>query len=257
MSGRRHYLASALILLGAFIWGAALVLGPGPWDSEAAGVGAAGLLAVATLATVSILVESSRLGYRLAWGLVAAETMVAVLHPISTLWLMGVIALTGAGLALAEPSLGGWVRRQPQPAPIPAAALTLCLVLLAAGPVVALASPHRPVGILPLLTAGNWLVLLWYVRRRPGREWVPRTLIPLFALSGLLLPSPARWGWLILQMGAAAAAWRKGARLAVRPLLERGHPVPIPPELAPAEVLEAARIDRSGRRLDQPEGRNR
>jgi hypothetical protein len=109
--------------------------------------------------------------------------------------------------------------------------------------------------MLPALTAGNWLVLLWYVRRSPGREWVPRALLPLLALGGLLLPAPARWGWMILEGAAAIAAWNRGARLAVRPLLERGHPVPIPPELAPAEVLEAARIDRKGRRLvDRPPG---
>ena len=43
-------------------------------------------------------------------------------------------------------------------------------------------------------------------------------------------------------------AWTKPARIAVQPLVERGRPVPIPPELTPTEILDAAGLDDRGRK---------
>jgi hypothetical protein len=43
---------------------------------------------------------------------------------------------------------------------------------------------------------------------------------------------------------ASALAWSKEVRLAIRPLIERGSRVSIPPELLSDEVKRAAGIDR-------------
>jgi hypothetical protein len=51
--------------------------------------------------------------------------------------------------------------------------------------------------------------------------------------------------------GVAALAWTVDARIAVHPLAEPGTTVPIPPELAPRDVLDAAGIDDRGRRREQ------
>lgn len=156
--------------------------------------------------------------------------------------------MAASGVALADPSLGGHIRRQPLPAPIPRAAIALCLLLLSAGPITALAAPGTRGGLLPGLTGSAWLLLLAYVRLFPGREWWPRLGAPLLVLAGLLLSHPARPIWIALLLAASWLAWTKASRLAARPLIERGRTIPIPPELAPAEVLGAAGLDRQGRR---------
>jgi hypothetical protein len=123
------------------------------------------------------------------------------------------------------------------------------LLLLTAGPLTAFADPSDPAAALPLLTLAAWVTLFAYVRLLPGREWWPRLAAPLLAGAGWLLTPPARWVWIGALMAVTFLAWTRGGKLAVRPLIESGRPVPIPPELVPTEVLGAAGIDRRGRRV--------
>jgi hypothetical protein len=51
-----------------------------------------------------------------------------------------------------------------------------------------------------------------------------------------MIPPPGRWIWIAGQITALALAWSSEVRLAVRPLIERGTKVLIPPELAPEEI---------------------
>jgi hypothetical protein len=217
-----------------------------------AGVIAAGLLVTAAVAVTLVVIESSPVGYRISWALLVTEALIGSLQPISGLWWTGVLLIAATGAFSADSTLGGWMRQQPPPTPVPASSLALCLTLLAGGPVTALASPSTPLSWLPLLTLGAWLVLIWYVRRWPGRELAPRLATPLLGVGGLLLPVPARWIWIAAMLLALALAWTTGSRLAVRPLIERGHPVPIPPELAPVDVLHSAGVDDKGRKKTPP-----
>lgn len=246
---RRHYLAAAATLAGSLIWAALLVVSPGWWSAPAALVVGSGLLLTASVAVTGILLQSSRLSYWLAVSVVAQEAVIALRQSLSSLWWVGVGAMLLAAVALADPSLGGHVRTQPHPAPLPRSAVALCLLLLAAGPVAALAAPATPTAALPVLAFAAWLLLFAYVRLLPGREWWPRSGAPILSAAGFLLPSPSRWVWLAMLLGATCLAWTRGGRLAVRPLIESGHMVSIPPELVPSEVLGAAGLDRRGRRL--------
>lgn len=251
MTGRRHLLAAALTLITSLTWAGALTMSPAPWTALTAGVIAAGVLVTAAVTVTLVMVQSSPVGYRLSWGLLAVEGLIASLQPITALWWAGVLLIAATGALLADSTLGGWIRLQPPPTPVPASSLVLCLLLLASGPVTALASPSAELRWLPSLTFGAWLVLVWYVRRWPGRELAPRLTTPLLGVGGLLLPWPARLIWMGAMLLAAVLAWTAGSRLAVRPLVERGHPVPIPPELAPADVLHSAGVDDKGRRKTQ------
>ncbi len=253
MTGRRHLLAAALTLITSLTWAGALTVSPKPWTALTAAVIAAGLLVTAAVAVTMVVVQSSPVGYRLSWGLVAMEALIAGLQPITALWWAGVILISAAGAVLTDSTLGGWIRQQPPPTPVPASSLALCLLLLASGPVTGLASPSADLPWLPALTLGAWLVLVWYVRRWPGRELAPRLTTPLLGIGGLLLPWAARLIWIVAMVLAAVLAWTAGSRLAVRPLVERGHPIPIPPELAPADVLHSAGIDDKGRKKTQPQ----
>lgn len=247
VTGRRHLLASALTMLTSLTWAIALAITSSPWTPAAAAVLGAGLLATAAVSVILVLVQSSPLGYWLACGLLVISGALAALAPVTPLWWAGVAMIAVTGTILVDTSLGGWIRQQPPATPIPATALALSLILFLVGPTAALVSPDNSVGRLPLLAATNWLLLFWYVRRWPGREWAPRLAAPVLVVAGWVLPPPARWVWVVAMTAAAALAWSKGTRLAVRPLIERGHPVPIPPELAPADVLHSAGIDERGR----------
>jgi len=253
VTGRRHLLATALTLITSLTWAGALTTSPKPWTASSAGVIAAGLLVTAAVAVTLVVVQSSPVGYRLSWGLLVVEAVIAGLQPITAFWSAGVLLIAATGALLTDSTLGGWIRQQPPPTPVPASSLALCLLLLASGPMTALASPSAEVRWLPWLTSGAWLVLLWYVRRWPGRELAPRLTTPLLGVGGLLLPWPARMIWIGAMVLAAVLAWTAGSRLAVRPLIERGHPVPIPPELAPADVLHSAGIDDKGRKKTRPQ----
>lgn len=242
-----------MTLVTSLTWAGALTLSPQPWTPITAGVMAAGLLVTAAVAVTLVVVQSSPVGYRISWGLLAVEALIASLQPISGVWWTGVLLIAATGALLTDSTLGGWIRQQPPPTPVPASSLALCLTLLAGGPVTALASPSTDLTWLPLLTFCAWLVLLWYVQRWPGRELAPRLASPLLGVGGLLLPGHTGWIWVAAMLLAAVLAWTAGSRLAVRPLVERGHPVPIPPELAPADVLHTAGIDDKGRKKTQPQ----
>ncbi|HUO46838.1 MAG TPA: hypothetical protein VM470_08395 [Acidimicrobiia bacterium] len=248
MKGRRSLIASFFVIASALVWAATLAADPGIWDPGAALIMGAGLIVAGSVAIAAILVQSSPLGYRLGWGLLAFEALIALLRPLSPAWAVGVALIAGAGVAMVDSTLGGTIRQLPPPSPIPGHAIALCLSLLIAGPVAAVGSAGSPVGRLGVFTGLSWLLLLWYVRLWPGREWAVRLMAPVLLLLGLTLPAPGSFIWIALLTTATALAWTPGARLAVRPLVERGYPVPIPPELAPPEVLRAAGVDERGRR---------
>jgi hypothetical protein len=240
-------------MLTSLAWTIDLAATSRPWVPEAAAVLGAGLLVAAAVSVVLILVQSSPLGYRLAWGLLVVEGIIAAVGPVTPLWWTGVALLAVTGALLTDASLGGWIRQRPPATPVPGPAVALSLILLGVGPAAALVSGANDPGRLPLLTAVTWLVLAWYVRRWPGREWAPRLATPVLAAAGWLLPAPTRWVWVAGMVAAVALSWTSATRLAVRPLVERGHPIPIPPELAPADVLHSAGLDKRGR----PRGQRR
>ena len=245
---RRHYFAAASTLISSLIWSALLVLIPGEWSVEASVVVGCGLLVMAVVAVAAVLVQGSPLGYWLAVAVVALEAVIAFGRPLAPGWWVGVGAMAVAAVSLVDPSLGGQLRTEPPPAPVPRTASALCLLLLIAAPLTALAAPTARQVALPLLALTAWGILFSYVRLLPGREWWPRLAAPLLAAAGWLLPIPSRWVWMGTLGVVSVLAWTRGVRLAVRPLVESGRTVPIPPELVPPEVLGAAGIDRRGRR---------
>lgn len=257
MKSLRGFVASFLVIASALVWAAALTADPGIWDPGAAMIIGAGLIVAGSVAVAAILVQSSPLGLRLAWTVLAIEALIAFYRPLSPAWVVGIAFLTAAGVASVDSTLGGTLRQLPPPSPIPSHAIALCLTLLAAGPIAAVGSLGAKVGRLGIITGITWLVLLWYIRLWPGREWAVRLMAPVLLLLGFTLPAPASLIWMGHLAAATALAWTSGARLAVRPLVERGHPVPIPPELAPPEVLHSAGIDERGKRQQPGDGDQR
>ena len=84
------------------------------------------------------------------------------------------------------------------------------------------------------------------MRRYRGAVALVRTLT--FGLAGGAgaLSGAGTWVWLGLMLTAAGLSLTAPVRLAVRPLIERGTRLMIPPELAPEEVQRAIRGQGSG-----------
>ncbi|MGH8958270.1 MAG: hypothetical protein ACRDVK_06310 [Acidimicrobiia bacterium] len=238
MTGR-HWWGAGITIASAVVWSWVLLAEPAPWHRDTALVIAASLLVVVTVAVVAVLIESSRLGYRLLVAAAAVEAVVALLHRRSVPWYGGVAMLGVTSFVLADPSLGGWVRSRATAAPVPSKAVGLEIILLASPGITGLVTLAKPPGLLGALTAASWLALFVYARRLPGALLLARAGPPLLALGAIWIPPPGRWLWLALMSVATYLAASSEVRLAVRPLFERGSRLMIPPELAPEEIRRA------------------
>ena len=242
--GSRHVWASGCLLLSAIAWGVALFVGSGPWDAQAAGVIAVGLVVTVAVAVAAVMLESSRVSYWLGASVLADMLLIAALRPADGLWVAAVSLTAISAVLMADRRLGGWIRLEGPVAPIPRRATTLGLVLLAAPVATAFSLPHRAGGPIVWLSLAAWAVLLVYVRRLPGALPVLRLGLPMLAVGGALLVFPGAAVWGLLMLVAAGLAWSKEVRLAIRPLIERGSRVSIPPELLSDDVRRAAGIER-------------
>lgn len=200
---------------------------------------AASTLVVTALGVVAVLIESNRLGYRLLVLMVGVEAIVALLHRRSTPWYLGLAMIAATSFALADRTLGGWVRSRASAAPVPTRAVALGVVLLLAPALTALITLQRASGVIGGLTAISWVILFVYARRLPGALLAARAGPPLLALGAIWLPAPGRWLWLGLMIAATYLAASSHVRLAVRPLIEAGSRLMIPPELAPEDIRRA------------------
>ncbi len=248
---RASLVASAVFGTASLLWAARL-----GWEARPLSPGAGALLAVsllvgATVAIAGLLVAGGRWARRFAMGMVALQLVTAVVLDPDSLW---VAAVAASLLALAG-LFGPWptVRRLPRADGPPARAVLIPLVLVVIPAVVALTAPRRVTGwgiglaILALVLAGS------YARAWSAALWVLRLAFPLLALPAIL--TAPRWGGTVLAAAVAGLvwlAWSGEARLAIAPLVSPPSAVyPIPPELTPPEILDAAGLDRRGRRTDR------
>lgn len=213
-----------------------LVVEPERWHPTTAVIISACLVIWATVAVVAILLEHSRLGYRLGIFVLVFSAVIAVLHHISPIWWVAVALIAVSALLTTDPTLGGWVRQRTSAAPVPARAVVLAIVLLTIPGLTALSILRSDPGSLSILVPLDLILLFAYVRRPAFSLAAVRVLPLVLAITGWWLPQPGRWIWIGGQMAAFALAWTKEVRLAVRPLIERGSKVMIPPELAPEEI---------------------
>lgn len=232
----RHLWAGGALLVTALATSVLLVASSAPWNPTTATVLAASVVIWAAVAVTAILLEHSRMGYFLGLSVLLMSAVISLVRPMSTLWWITVALVAVAGLVFSDPSLGGWVRRRTSAAPVPTRAVLLALILLTIPGFTALVILDSEPGPLAELAGMELVLLFLYVRRPAFALAAVRSLPLLLAVTGWWLASPGRWVWIAGQITALALAWTKEVRLAVRPLIERGSRVMIPPELAPEEI---------------------
>lgn len=212
--------------------GSALLIGLALW--VAAITGMAGLLLV-----------RARWARRLIWGVVAAQAVLAARLEVDVWWMLALALTALAGLGALGPFLDGFVRRRPGSGP-PGRAIGVPLVLIATTYGIGILDGANPAGLAVGLTA--LLAAFWFIRTFDGALLVVRLLWPLGALVGAAaMPFPALLAAAAGAVTVATLAWHPSVRNSVRPLTTAGSTIPIPPELAPGDVLDAADIDDRGR----------
>ncbi len=236
-------------LVAVVIWTIALIVDGGPFDRISVFLISISLLGMATTSVVGIAVVGGRWARRLGMVVVGATALLAVVRPIDPLWIIGLATTSLAGAALFMPSLTAGVRKLPAAAGPPPRAVLLPLILL--GTPLVLGVTHSGSAPWATLVVGLAALLAGFAYSRvlPGGLLAVRILWPVLAIGAAI---PMGWpdGLISASLGIliAALAWDRSVKTAFHPPREIGSSYPIPPELAPQEILDEAGIDDRGKR---------
>jgi hypothetical protein len=246
-------LASTLPGLAAsIVWALLVGTGAGPWERGPALLLGSWLLVLSTVSLVGMVVDGSRWARRLGFGLAVGELAVAVAVTPTPAWWLGVVLSAGSVAVLSGPVTRGWVRSRPRADAPPPRSVALATLLLITPGVLA-ATGIDGLGWAWVWAATSVASLLLYTRAASGAVTVVRVAPPVAGLVALAgSPLPVAVATALTAGTVTALAWTADARVAARPLVERGRAVPIPPELVPDEILDAAGLDRRGRRKAAP-----
>ena len=241
-------LLSALSLLAALVWTGALAADPGPLAPMSVVLIAIGLLAMATVGMIGITVTGGRWAHRLALASLIATALLAVARPIDVWWYAGFASTLLAAVALFTPAMENGLRRLAPAGGPPWRAVLIPLLLIALPFLLGLAAWGRTSLATGLVGLGAPVAALWYSRVLPGGLLAVRALWPGLAL-GLAFTQSVGPAIVCLAAGGAVAvlAWHPSVGVAFHPPREIGTVHPIPPELTPSEVLDAAELDDRGR----------
>jgi hypothetical protein len=230
------------------IWAAALAVDPAPFAPASVLLMMVGILSMATVGMVGLTVTGGKWAYRTSLASLAAMAAIAVLRPIDVLWAIALVATAFATIVYLVPPVTGAVRRLPAATGPPPRAVVIPLLLIGFPFVLGLAAwdDPGPGAMAAGLTAP--FAALWFARVFPGGLLGVRIVWPALAI-GLAFTEDLGPGIVSICGGLAVAmlAWHPTVAVAFHPPRERGSVFPIPPELAPREVLDSADLDERGR----------
>lgn len=238
--------SSVLLIASTGAWTVVMALDPAPRPAVAV-IGIAVSVWTATVASIAgMVVSRSRWARRTALAVTAGQAVLAVIWPVGNWWAAAAVASVGTALAVGGPWLNGIVRSLPAASGPPYRAVLIPLFLIAVPFFLGVAG--SPEMLAPVAWLGALLTAFWFIRVLPGALGVVRVAWPALALS-LAWPLGLPTGAVLAACGVilAALSWHGSVTTAVRPLVRRGSIVPIPPELVPKDVLDAAHLDERGR----------
>jgi hypothetical protein len=240
---------SAAPLLAAVIWAIALIVDSGPFAPTSVLLIGIGLLGMATASVVGIVVAGGRWARRLGLVVVGATSVLALVRPIDAFWILGLGATALAGAALFLPSVLKGIRKLPAATGPPQRAVLVPLVLIGAPYILGIASNDAAPWATLTVGIAAPVAAFAYSRVLPGGLLAVRVLWPVLAIT-LAIPMGSWGGFTSAALGGliAALAWDGSVRTAFHPPKEVGSAYPIPPELAPKEILDETGIDDRGRR---------
>lgn len=235
--------------LAALSWVVALVVDSSPLGGAPAFLVGLGLLAMSTVSLVGMVVVGGRWAHRLGLAALGFQTVLAVIRPIDFMWVMSVVLTAVAMAAVLSPALMRTIRKLPSASGPPPRAVTPPLILLATPCILGFMGNEATVWALLLVGISAPNVAFLYSRVLPGGLLAIRLLWPATAIA--LSPLLGWWAGgaaAAIAIAVAAISWDDSVKASYHPPSETGTTFPIPPELAPREVLDAAEIDDQGRR---------
>lgn len=242
----RPPVAALAPLATAICWTIALIVDAGPFPVVPSvllvGIG---LLVVSTVSTVGLVVLGARWSHRLAWGVLAVGGAIAAVRPVDAAWVAALVATVASGVALV--TLQGKIRKLPSASGPPDQAVLLPLVLIAAPVALGLTASGAAWAV---LTVGLSALVAAFMYSRVvfGGLVAVRYAWPLVAVAACFsMDLPALLVTVALAAAVLYLAWHPSAKVAFHPPVEAGSTFPIPPELAPRDILDAAGLDDRGR----------
>lgn len=241
-------LLSASPLVAAVAWTIALILDGAGRDDGSVLLMGVGLLMGGVVSVVGLVVSGGRWARRLGFAVLAACVLVALIRPLDFAWAVSLLFTALGIVALYLPGVTDQVRKLPAATGPPARAVMAPLLLLSVPFLIGLSStgttgwPELVVGLAAPLAA------FLYARVLPGGLWAVRIIWPLAAVA-LAWPMgvPAGVVSLVLGLAVAMITWDWSVKVAFSPPRQVGSTYPIPPELTPPEILDAAQLDDRGR----------
>ena len=240
---------AVLLVAGGLAWVMRLAFSASLWPDSAAALLACGLLLAHAILAVAALLAPSRWVAVVTTVLLAGELGVALALPATAAWWVAVMT-TGLAAAML------WARgamttmasstRTDRVAPV-ATALVVALALM---PALVGALGYEGVTTAGWVLAAASLILAWaYMRAFVAALWAIRTVMPIMVIAALMgAPAAAVLGFVLAGAIITVLAWARQAMAAANPLApERVSPVPVLPEMVPAELLESAGFDARGR----------
>lgn len=245
----RWRLIPSTTFLAALAWTVALMLEPGTYDPFAVFLIGLGLLGTGTVAVIGLVVSGGRWSHRLGLVTLAGSFAVALLRPLDVTWVVALASTTLATVVWFLPAVTRNVRKLPAAAGPPPEAVVPPLLLLTAPLLLGISSFGS--ASWPVLVAGAAapVAAFGFSRVLPGGLIGLRVVWPLLAIA--LAPTMGLSTGLVsafLAVATVGLSWRPGVKTSYHPPTERGSTFPIPAELTPEDVLEAADLDDRGRR---------
>lgn len=246
----RRSLWLGLPLLAGLAWTLALAIHPRDVSADRLILIVVGLLGSSSVAVVGMVVNGGTWAHRLALFSYGISLAIALLRDVDAWWIVA-LAVTAIGLAATvSPVVTSQIRGLPNAVgPPPEAVLTATALLLAPALIgIAAVDASPPALLFAGLSAP--LTSFWFSRVLPGGLLMARVGWPLIAV--VLAPLLGLLGGItsaLAGLTVSILAWRPAVKNSFHPPQETGTSFPIPPEMTPTEILDAAQIDDTGRPL--------
>ncbi len=238
----------ALPLTAILVWVAGFMVEYGSYETGSVLILGLGWLMVGTVATVGMTLVGARWAQRTLAILMFSTILAGLGRPVDAISVIGFVLSGGALAALFSPQLARGLKKLVSADGPPAKAVVLTLIGLSY-PVALGLVPHPANGWTIALSLAGPVAAFAYSRVIPGGLAAIRLVLP---STGLALAYPMGFPHgavaIALSLAVGSLAWSNEVTVAFRPPVERGSTYPIPPELAPTEILDEAQIDESGQR---------